>query len=66
MMNAYNTPDVLHVIAQDGEGNKRMIRYIRESHVKDFAMFTQRKLDDLIELCDKNEPCRGEQDGKIE
>ena len=60
MLNKYNAPDVLHVIAQDGEGNKHVIRYINESHVKDFAMFTQKKLDDLTEMCDKNEPYQEE------
>lgn len=55
MMNAFNAPEALHIMAQDGEGNKRMIRYIREDLVFQFVHAAQRNIKKLEEKLDSND-----------
>lgn len=55
MMNAFNAPEALHIMAQDGEGNKRMIRYIREDLVVQFVHAAQRNIKKLEEKLDSND-----------
>lgn len=55
MLNAFYAPDALHICAQDGEGNKRIIRYIREDHIDNFVDATRRKLECLKERADRME-----------
>lgn len=55
MMNAFNAPEALHIMAQDGEGNKRMIRYIREDLVVQFVHAAQRNIKNLEEKLDSND-----------
>lgn len=33
MTEIYKTPDVLHIVESDIDGNKRTVRYIREDHL---------------------------------
>lgn len=56
MLNAFNAPEAMHIMAQDGEGNRRMIRYIREDLVYQFADSAQRDIKRLKERLDRNEP----------
>ena len=56
MLNAFNAPEAMHIMAQDGEGNRRMIRYIREDLVYQFADNAQRDIKRLKEKLDRNEP----------
>lgn len=56
MMNAFNAPEALHIMAQDGEGNKRMIRYIREDLVFQFVHSAQTNIKKLEEKLDRYEP----------
>ena len=56
MLNAFNAPEALHIMAQDGEGNKRMIRYIREDLVFQFVYSAQTNIKKLEEKMDSNDP----------
>lgn len=56
MLNAFNAPEALHIMAQDGEGNKRMIRYIREDLVFQFVHSAQTNIKKLEEKLDRYEP----------
>ena len=55
MLNAYRAPEALHIHAQDGEGNTRMIRYIREDIIDEFVRDAARALDKIIYRVDRNE-----------
>lgn len=56
MLNAFNAPEALHIMAQDGEGNKRMIRYIREDLVFQFVHSAQTNIKKIEEKLDRYEP----------
>lgn len=56
MLNEFNAPEALHILAQDGEGNKRMIRYIREDLVFQFVHSAQTNIKKLEEKLDSNDP----------
>ena len=60
MMNAYNAPESLHIEAQDGEGNKRIIRYIREDVLDKFVCDTMDMLNSIKKRVDKPEPYKEE------
>lgn len=60
MMNAYNAPESLHIEAQDGEGNKRTIRYIREDVLDKFVYDTMDRLAAIKKKVDKPEPYKEE------
>jgi hypothetical protein len=55
MMNAFRAPEALHIHAQDGEGNTRMIRYIREDIIDEFVRDAARALDKILRMVDRNE-----------
>ena len=55
MLNAYRAPEALHIHAQDGEGNTRMIRYIREDIIDEFVRDAARALDKVLYRVDRNE-----------
>ena len=55
MLNAYRAPEALHIHAQDGEGNTRMIRYIREDIIDEFVRDAARALDEIHDRVDRNE-----------
>lgn len=55
MLNVYRAPEALHIHAQDGEGNTRMIRYIREDIIDEFVRDAARALDKIIYRVDRNE-----------
>ena len=55
MLNAFRAPEALHIHAQDGEGNTRMIRYIREDIIDEFVRDAARALDKILRRVDRNE-----------
>ena len=55
MLNAYRAPEALHIHAQDGEGNTRMIRYIREDIIDEFVRDAARALDKILYRVDRAE-----------
>lgn len=55
MLNAYRAPEALHIHAQDGEGNTRMIRYIREDIIDEFVRDAARALDKILYRVDMAE-----------
>lgn len=60
MMNAFNAPESLHIEAQDGEGNKRTIRYIREDVLDKFVYDAMDMLAAIKKRVDKPEPYKEE------
>lgn len=55
MLNAFRAPEALHIHAQDGEGNTRMIRYIREDIIDEFVRDAARALDKILYRVDRAE-----------
>ena len=53
MTEIYNTPNVIHILETDKDGNKMTVRYIREDIIKDFGNGIQRKLDAMMNELDK-------------
>lgn len=56
MMNAFRAPEALHIRAQDGEGNERLIRYIREDIIEEFVRNAAFGLERIKDRADRVEP----------
>lgn len=60
MMNAFRAPEALHIHAQDGEGNTRMIRYIREDIIDEFVRNAAIGLERIKDRADRVEKYKGD------
>lgn len=60
MMNAFRAPEALHIRAQDGEGNERLIRYIREDIIDEFVRNAAIGIERIKDRADRVETYKGD------